>query len=78
MPVKQNIKRLTLPHRPTGDQLNYYNLATRFTIGCIGRQYGKSTMATLRSVRRQFERKGNYWFVSPIVSQAKVQFKRAI
>ncbi len=69
---------LTLPHKPAGDQWTYFNLNTRHTVGVIGRQYGKSTMAQLRAVRTDLSKGANanrYW-VSPIVPQARVQFER--
>lgn len=70
---------LYLPHKPIGDQLNYFNLSTRFTVGVIGRQYGKSTLAMVRRVKKMIEKSSSLsWWVSPVVSQAKVQFKRFI
>lgn len=70
---------LTLPHRPQGDQLNYFNLNSRHTVGVIGRQYGKSTLATLRAVRKIMSRAdANHYWVSPIVSQARTQFERLV
>lgn len=70
---------LTLPHKPTGDQWNYFNLPTRHTVGVIGRQYGKSTLAALRAVRKVMSRRdANHYWVSPIYSQAKVQYERLL
>lgn len=71
---------LTLPHKPSGDQWNYFNLNTRHTVGVIGRQYGKSTLAKLRAVKKDTlkGRKANRYWVAPIVSQARVQFERFI
>lgn len=69
---------LTLPHKPQGDQSIYYALPGRHTVGVIGRQYGKSTLAQLRAVRKDItlaEQANRYW-VSPIVPQARVQFER--
>lgn len=59
---------LTLPHKPAGDQWNYFNLSTA-TVGVIGRQYGKSTLAQLRAVRKDLSKasKANRYWVSPIV-----------
>lgn len=69
---------ITLPHKPQGDQWNYFNLNTRHTVGVIGRQYGKSTLAQLRAVRKDLAKasKANRYWVSPIVPQARVQFER--
>lgn len=69
---------LTLPHKPAGDQWNYFNLPTRHTVGLIGRQWGKSTNAQLRAVRDDVTKKekANRYWVSPIVPQARVQFER--
>ena len=70
---------LTLPHKPHGDQWQYYNLASRHTVGVIGRQYGKSTLATLRAVKKLMARQdGNHYWVSPVYSQAKVQYDRLL
>lgn len=70
---------LTLPHKPAGDQWQYYNLASRHTVGVIGRQYGKSTLATLRAVKKLMARQdGNHYWVSPVYSQAKVQYDRLL
>ena len=68
---------LTLPHKPQGDQWQYFNLSSRHTVGVIGRQYGKSTLAMLRMVRKLLAKPaGNHYWVSPIVPQARVQFER--
>lgn len=69
---------LTLPHKPAGDQWNYFNLPTRHTVGLIGRQYGKSTLAQLRAAKKDLSKgqKANRYWVSPIVPQARVQFER--
>ena len=70
---------LTLPHRPSGDQWQYFKLPARHTVGVIGRQYGKSTLATLRAVKKLMNQKdGNHYWVSPVYSQAKVQFDRLV
>ena len=70
---------LTLPHKPAEDQWQYYNLASRHTVGVIGRQYGKSTLATLRAVKKLMARQdGNHYWVSPVYSQAKVQYDRLL
>jgi hypothetical protein len=71
---------LTLPHKPAGDQWNYYNLNTRHTVGVIGRQYGKGVLAKLRAVRKDIAkgRKANRYWVAPIVPQARVHFERFI
>ena len=55
---------LYLPHKPRGDQFKYFNLSSRHTVGVIGRQYGKSTLATLRMVRKITSTKdaNHYWF----------------
>lgn len=65
-----------MPHRPQGDQLKYFNLNSRFTVGCIGRQYGKSTLAMIRRIRSMLDVGGIHWWVTPIVPQAKIHFKR--
>jgi hypothetical protein len=68
---------LTLPHKPDGDQWDYFNLPQRHTVGVIGRQYGKSTLAMLRKVRKLLATpNGNHYWVSPIVPQARVQYER--
>lgn len=68
---------LTLPHKPQGDQWTYFNLKPRHTVGVIGRQYGKSTMASLRAVKKLLQNpKGNHYWVSPIIAQARVQYER--
>lgn len=70
---------LTLPHRPREDQWKYFNLPARHTVGVIGRQYGKSTLATLRAVRKVMSSAdANHYWVSPIVSQARVQYERLL
>lgn len=70
---------LTLPHKPHGNQWSYFNLPTRHTVGVIGRQYGKSTLATLRAVRKVMSSAdANHYWVSPIVSQARVQYERLL
>lgn len=72
-------KRLILPHEPQGDQWQYFNLATRHTVGVIGRQYGKSTLATLRAVKKVMSlTDANHYWVSPIASQARTQFERLL
>jgi hypothetical protein len=68
----------TMPHLPQGDQKHYYHLPTRFTIGCIGRQYGKTTLALRRHVKRVLHKPGVYWWIAPITDQAKIAFKRTI
>jgi hypothetical protein len=70
---------LYLPHKPQGDQFKYFNLSSRHTVGVIGRQYGKSTLGTLRMVRKVTSTKdANHYWVSPIVSQARTQFERLL
>ena len=70
---------ITLPHKPSGDQWEYFKLPARHTVGVIGRQYGKSTLATLRAVRKVMSRPdANHYWVSPIVSQARVQYERLL
>lgn len=70
---------ITLPHKPSGDQWEYFKLPARHTVGVIGRQYGKSTIATLRAVRKVMSRPdANHYWVSPIVSQARVQYERLL
>lgn len=70
-------RELRFPHRPQGDQTTYYGLTARNTVGVIGRQYGKSTMAMLRAVKHLMARPdGNHYWVSPIVPQARVQYLR--
>jgi hypothetical protein len=70
---------LTLPHKPHADQWRYFNLSTRHTVGVIGRQYGKSTLATLRAVKKvSSSRDANHYWVSPVYSQAKVQYERLV
>lgn len=71
------ILTLTAPHKPEGDQIKFWNLDTRFTVGCIGRQWGKSTMGQRRACRRVIQRPdANHWYVLPTIAQAKVQFRR--
>jgi len=71
--------QITLPHKPRGNQIALYNLKARFTVGVIGRQYGKGTIGKLRSVTRSMPTQGGmYWWVSPTFPQAKVEFKRLI
>lgn len=44
----------------------------------IGRQYGKSTLVSLRLARRAIECPGRYYWVAPIFPQARVQFERFV
>lgn len=68
---------LTLPHKPQGDQWNFFNKNSRFNVGVIGRQWGKSTTGQLRQGRHLLTTKnGNAYWVSPIVPQARVQYER--
>lgn len=74
---------ITLSKMPQADQKNLFkNLEKRYFVGVIGRQYGKSTMCQLRAVRRAYslseQTSDVYWWLSPTISQAKVQFERAL
>lgn len=70
---------LTLPHKPQGAQWDFYRLDTRHTVSVIGRQWGKSTIAMLRAVKKVMSRAdANHLWTEPVTSQAKVQFKRFI
>lgn len=66
---------LKLPIRPHGDQLNVYNARSRFFVGAIGRQYGKSTLALLRFVKRALQRPDIYYWVSPTIQIARQVFQ---
>lgn len=74
--MSSNGRTVTLPHKPIGAQVEYYNIATRFSVSVVGRQWGKSTIAQLRSFRRAMQRPGVYYWISPIFQQARVQFER--
>jgi len=77
--MTQSLRTIVVPNKPQGDQVNYWKLSTRHTIGCIGRQWGKSTMALRRAIRKVLSDKdSNHWWISPVTRQAKVIFKRAI
>lgn len=72
-------KQIVMPMEPIGTQFEIMKKRKRFFIGVIGRQYGKSTLCAMRHVIRAFEKskhKKIYWWVSPIIAQARTQFKR--
>ena len=66
----------TLPIRPSGDQVKVYNANSRFFVGVIGRQYGKTTLALIRAVRRAIETPGVYYWIEPTITQAKAVFEQ--
>lgn len=68
--------KITIPYAPVGRQWEYYRLNTRFTIGRIGRQWGKTTLALLRLTIKALKKPGVYWWVSPTIGQAKIPFRR--
>ncbi len=69
---------LILPHRPKGDQLKVYNADTRYFVGAIGRQYGKTTMCKLRLTKRAMPKTGLYFWVSPTIGQAKAVMEQYV
>lgn len=69
------IKR-TLPYKPKGIQWDFFNLDTRFIIGVIGRQWGKSMIVMLKSFMRSSKEQGIYWWIEPTIAQAKIHMKR--
>lgn len=64
--------------KPQGDQVNLYKKNKRFLAAAIGRQYGKSTICTLRLFKRATQKRGLYYWVSPVVTQAREQLTRAL
>ena len=73
--------KIPFPVGAQGDQERFYLLNSRFSVGVIGRQYGKTTLAQYRMTLRIIsERKpySVYWWISPTIAQARVVFKRYI
>ncbi len=66
---------VTVP-TPRGGQVEFYKKKSRFLVAVVGRQYGKSTIASLRLIKRAMAKPGVYWWVAPISNQSRVQFKR--
>lgn len=65
-----------MPYYPVGEQETYCDLNTRFTIGLIGRQWGKSYIAMYRGIVSSIKEKGNYYWIEPTIPQSKVHMKR--
>ena len=60
-------------------QLLAHQSTARFRVIAFGRQAGKSTWGVNELVRHAWERpRTEYWFLSPIYSQAEVQFERML
>ncbi|HNN60632.1 MAG TPA: terminase family protein, partial [Leptospiraceae bacterium] len=69
-------KQVLLPVKPAGAQWTLFNADTRYLVGVIGRQFGKSTICAIRFIRRALLTKGIYWWISPTFAQARVVFGR--
>jgi len=65
------------PYLPEGKQKELYDIDTRFVIACVGRQWGKGFVTMLKVIKRS-QKGGVYWWVEPIIPQAKVHFRRML
>ncbi len=66
-------------YRPHEKQLEFHQSPHRFRVVSFGRQAGKSTMANNELIRRAWENpRTRYWFLSPIFSQAKDQYRKLL
>lgn len=65
---------LYTPHKA---QLAFHNSKARFRVASWGRQSGKSTACINELLKRAWEKpQSKYWYLSPIHSQARQQFRR--
>ena len=66
-------------YTPHEIQLRFHESKARYRVAALGRQSGKSTMATNELLKRAWENPGTkYWFISPTYDQAKIQYRRLI
>lgn len=72
------IKTLEL-YTPHDKQLEFHESKARYRVAALGRQSGKSTMAMNELVIHAWEKPNtHYWFLSPIYSQAKLQYRKLL
>lgn len=55
----------------------FNNFASRYTIGVVGRQFGKSMSLIHRLFVRRIHRQGISWSVSPTFAQARILYRRS-
>lgn len=73
------MERVLELYQPHPGQMQFHESHARFRIAATGRQFGKSTMSLNEIAFKAWERpSGKFWFISPIFSQAKDQFRRFI
>jgi len=66
-------------YAPHEVQLRFHNSKARYKVAATGRQFGKSTMANNELISKAWTSPGTqYAFVSPIFSQSREQYRRAI
>lgn len=70
-------KEVIWPLPPKGHQKELFYSKTRFLIGCIGRQYGKTMNGLSRAYYKRIRSPGVHWWVSPTYAQARDVFGRA-
>lgn len=64
--------------KPTGKQKELFDIDTRYLIALIGRQFGKTTMGECRGAKRALDKKGEYFWISPIQKQARDVFREFV